>query len=114
MDNQKGITLGEVLLVVLLISILAAVMIPRFLSVSRDAKYEACRTNVANINALVQLYYIKEGTWPRTDLADIATNINYFPDLTLPNCPVTSSAAYEIVTPTHRVTGHRRNEQTHP
>lgn len=112
--NQRGVSLGEVLLVVLLVSILAIIMIPRFANVSQDAKWEACRTNVANINALVQLYYIKEGTWPITTLSDISTNINYFPEQTAPSCPVTTGAAYSLVTATHRVTGHNRGQATHP
>jgi len=114
MRNQRGVSIGEVLLVILLLSILAIVMMPRFLNVSREAKWEACRTNVANINALVQLYYIKEGTWPVNDLSDIGVNQNYFPEGALPSCPVTSAAQYEIVTTGHRVTGHARGQATHP
>lgn len=114
LNNQHGVSLGEVLLVVLLVSILAIIIIPRFANVSQDAKWEACRTNVANINALVQLYYIKEGTWPVSVLSDISTNINYFPEQTLPDCPVTTGAAYTLVTASHRVTGHLRGLATHP
>ena len=112
--NQHGISIGEVILIVLLISILSIVLVPRFMDVSQDAKYEACRTNVANINALVQLYYIKEGTWPLIDLSDIESNVNYFPESSLPDCPVTSGAAYYIVPTGHRVTGHQRGDPTHP
>lgn len=114
LHNQRGVSIGEVLLVVLLISILAIIMIPRFLNVSQDAKWESCRTNVANINALVQLYYIKEGTWPSTDLSDISADSDYFPEKTAPECPVTPGAAYGLVTAIHRVTGHLRGQPTHP
>ena len=113
-SNQRGIALGEVLLLVFLISILAIIIVPRFLSVSQDAKYEACRTHVANIDSLVQLYYVREGTWPLSNLSDIGSNINYFPEATLPQCPVTDSAAYTIATPSYRVTGHLRTSPTHP
>jgi general secretion pathway protein G len=112
--DQKGVSISEVLLIVLLISIISIIAIPRFNNVVRDAKWEACRTNVANINALVQLYYIKEGTWPKIDLSDIKTNINYFPEQTLPDCPVTPGAAYYIVPTGHRVTGHLRGVTPHP
>ncbi|HOO56220.1 MAG TPA: hypothetical protein PLN69_05305 [bacterium] len=112
-ESQQGISLGEVILVVLLISILSIIMVPRFLNVSDSAKYEACRTNVANINALVQLYYIKEGTWPVINLSDIGANVNYFPE-GLPSCPVTDGAQYYIFPTGHRVTGHQRNDPTHP
>lgn len=112
--DQKGISVAELLLVVFLISILAIIIIPRFSDVSQDAKYEACRTNAANINALVQLFYIKEGTWPRIDLSDVESNVNYFPEGSLPDCPVTSVAAYFIYPTGHRVSGHARGVPTHP
>ena len=106
--------MGEIVLIVLLISILAIIMAPRFFDVSRDAKWEACLTNVANINALVQLYYIKEGTWPMVDLSDISANVNYFVEEQLPDCPVTTGAAYYIYPIGHRVSGHLRGVATHP
>lgn len=112
--NERGISVGEILLVIFLISILAIVIAPRFFKVTRTAKWEACATNVANINAIVQLYYIKEDTWPMLDLSDIETNRNYFPEATLPSCPVTSTAAYAIVQNGHYVTGHQRYVDTHP
>ncbi|MFA6449542.1 MAG: hypothetical protein WCX65_08745 [bacterium] len=112
--NQKGVSISEVVLIILLISIIAAITVPRFKGIVNNAKYETCRTNVANINALVQLYYIKEGTWPLIDLSDIATNINYFPETALPSCPVTTGAAYYIDPTIHRVTGHLRGVSPHP
>ncbi len=113
-SEQRGVSIGEVVLVVLLVSIIAAIVIPRFKNITMDAKYEACRTNVANINALVQLYYIKEGTWPQPDLSDIAIDEEYFPELQMPECPVTPGAAYEIWPVGHRVTGHVKGNSVHP
>jgi general secretion pathway protein G len=113
-NDQRGVLLSEVLLVVFIISIIALIVIPRYFSTKDKARYESCRTNVANIDALVQQYYIREGTWPQSDLADIGANINYFPEGVLPSCPVTSGAQYIIVSPSHRVGGHARNDPTHP
>ncbi len=112
--NEKGIALGEIILIALLISILSIIMVPRFFDVSEDAKWEACLANVANINALVQLYYIKEGTWPMVDLSDIAANVNYFVEQKLPDCPVTPAATYFIYPTGHRVSGHKRGVTPHP
>lgn len=112
--NQHGIMLIEVLLLTMLVSILAIIIIPRFLSITDNARYEACRTNVANIDTLVQQFYIREATWPAGDLSDIGTNINYFPAGALPDCPVTSGASYTLFSPTHRVTGHLRGDPSHP
>lgn len=112
--NRHGFSVSEVLLVMFVISIIAIIIVPRFLTVSEDAKIEACRTNVANIDSLIQLYYVREGTWPVDTLADIGTNINYFPEATLPKCPVTDGALYSFDTPTYRVTGHLRSSASHP
>ena len=111
---SKGISIGEMVLVTFIISILAIILVPRFFNVTREAKWQVCRTNAANINALVQLYYIKEGTWPVNALSEIETNTNYFPEATLPQCPVTTSATYSLVTATHRVTGHLYGATSHP
>ena len=112
--NQRGLMLGEILLIVLLVSILALIIVPRYAAVSKDAKYEADSTNITNINSLVQLFYIREGTWPAGDLTDIGTNINYFPAATLPTCPVTTAAKYILQSTTRTISGHSRNVPTHP
>ncbi|MEW5946311.1 MAG: hypothetical protein AB1742_08940 [bacterium] len=113
-DGSRGISIGELVMVVLIISILAIIIVPRFFNVTQRAEWEVDLTNMANVNALVQLYYIKESTWPVDDLSDIGTNVDYFPEATLPSCPVTSGAAYTLDPSTHRVTGHLRNDPTHP
>lgn len=113
-SNQRGISIGEILILILLMSILAIIIVPRYITVSKDAKYETCATNVANIDAQVQLFYLKEGTWPLGDLSDIATNTTYFPDGSLPVCPVTVGAKYILSAPWRRVQGHARNAPTHP
>ena len=100
-------------MIILLISIISVIVIPRFYNVVEDAKQEACQTNIANINALVQLYYIKEGKWPQADLDDLIGNTNYFPDTATPTCPVTPTALYEIYPTGHRVTGHVRGVKPH-
>lgn len=113
--NSRGVSIGEIILIVLLISILAIIIVPNYVNIRERAQWEVCLTNVSNMNALVQLYYIKEGTWPDINLSNIKTNISYFPEATLPDCPVTPSPTYySINTTTHRVTGHLKNDSSHP
>lgn len=113
-SNQRGISIGEILILIMLVSILAIIIVPRYLAVNRDAKYEACSTNVSNIDSLVQLFYLKEGTWPQGNLSDIGTNTTYFPEGSLPVCPVTTGAKYILAAPWRRVQGHARNAPVHP
>ncbi|MBI4547515.1 MAG: hypothetical protein HY707_06035, partial [Ignavibacteriae bacterium] len=87
--KSKGVSIFEIVIIVLIISILAIIIVPNYLKIKETAQWEVCLTNQANINALAQLYYIKEGTWPNANLSDIKTNLNYFPEQTLPECPVT-------------------------
>ena len=112
MLKQKGFTILEVMLVVILISILAAIVIPRFSVGSKRAKVQSCEMNRSIINTMVETYYFTEGTWPMDNLADIKTNSNYFPD-GIPTCPVDMTSYTLATTPIHRVTGHREGMDTH-
>jgi len=110
--GQKGFTLIEVLLVVILISILAAIVIPRFIVSSQRAKVQSCEMNRAIINKQVESFYFTEATWPQDSLADIKTNDSYFPD-GIPTCPVDTTSYTLAPSPKKRVTGHREGAGTH-
>jgi general secretion pathway protein G len=110
--NKKGFTILEVMLVVILISILAAIVIPRFAVSTKRAKVQACEMNRAIINKQVESYYFVEATWPLDVLDDIKTNDNYFPD-GIPTCPVDMTSYVLSTAPKHRVSGHREGNGTH-
>jgi len=118
MLNQKGFTIIETLLIIILISILAAIIIPRFSIGSKQAKIQSCEMNRSIINTMIETYYFTEGTWPADDLADIKTNAKYFPD-GIPTCPVDetsyrmSESGDTLPPPRHRITGHREGGGTH-
>lgn len=112
LQEASGFTLIETLLVIILVSILAAIVIPRFTIGSKQAKIQSCEMNRSIINTSVEVYYFTEGTWPLDSLADIRTNQNYFPD-GIPTCPVDSTSYFLATSPTHRVSGHREGDGTH-
>lgn len=112
MKKQAGFTLVEIMLVVILISILAAIVIPRFRVSSQRAKVQSCEMNRAIINKQVEMYYFEEGTWPYPDMNDIKANTNYFPD-GIPTCPVDLTSYTLAASPLMRVTGHREGASTH-
>lgn len=113
MKAKGGFTILEVMLVVILISVLAAIVIPRYVISTQRAKVQACEMNRHIVNKQVESWFFAEGTWPRQDLVDMRTNKNYFPD-GIPTCPVDqTSYALEVMNSTYRVSGHREGSYTH-
>ena len=102
--GSRGFTLLEILIVVVILGVLAAVVIPRFQVSAAEAKKSSCAQNVANINTQVERWYFEKGSWPAADLAEIAADANFFPS-GIPTCPVDASA-YALDATTKRVTGH--------
>ena len=102
--RNGGFTLLELLIVVMILGILAAVVIPRFIVSADEAKKNSCGQNVANINTQVERWYFEKGSWPAADLSDIGADTDFFPD-GIPACPL-DATAYTLDAVTHRITGH--------
>ncbi len=102
--KRTAFSLLELLAVVTILGIIAALIVPRINQGSDRAKGETCLHNRAEINITVERYYLHNNTWPANDLSDIGADQDYFPD-GLPACPV-SGAAYTLDPTTHRVVGH--------
>ncbi|WP_425399775.1 type II secretion system protein [Aeoliella sp.] len=100
-DKRHGFSLMELLAVVTILGIIAAIVVPRVSVSSATAKQKVHEHNKATINSAVERYYIETGDWPADDLTDIGANTAYFPD-GIPVNPVDSSA-YALNNTTHRV-----------
>lgn len=84
MRSRKGITLVELLIVVLILGALAAIAVPRIIGGSTEARINACNTNVDLINSQMELYQARNDSYPT--LAVLFADTNYFPD-GAPVCP---------------------------
>jgi len=87
--SRKGVTLVELLIVVLILAALSAIAIPRISQSATNAKQKACHTNIDVINSSIELYNADTGGYP-ADLTVVTTDTSYFPD-GAPVCPVDGS-----------------------
>ncbi len=99
-NTRRGFSLMELLAVVTILGIIAAIIVPRVSVSSSTARTQVDSHNRATINAAVERYYIEEGAWP-ADIGTLANNTDYFPD-GIPTNPVDNSA-YALNSTTHRV-----------
>ncbi|MAT69759.1 MAG: hypothetical protein CMJ58_09565 [Planctomycetaceae bacterium] len=99
--KRSGFSLLELLAVVTILGIIAAIIVPRVTVSASSAKQKVRDHHKATINAAVERYYVDTGGWPADDLNDIANNANYFPD-GIPQNPVDNSS-YSLNSTTHRV-----------
>jgi prepilin-type N-terminal cleavage/methylation domain-containing protein len=72
MFNKKGFTLVELVMVIVILGILAAVAIPYFYNLSADARDAAEQGVLGGIRAGITTYYANNKTFPAT--LDAATN----------------------------------------
>jgi general secretion pathway protein G len=101
---RPAFSLLELLAVVTILGIIAAMVLPRVVVSNDKTKEATCHHSRGQINTAVEQYYIHTGAWPANDLSDIAADLNYFPS-GIPTCPVTGEA-YRLDPTMHRVVGH--------
>ncbi|MES2876642.1 MAG: prepilin-type N-terminal cleavage/methylation domain-containing protein [Patescibacteria group bacterium] len=89
----RGFTIVELLIVIVVIGILAAITIVAYNGISERARFTSMRSDLSQINKLVQLYYAQNGSYPITPSSgtgcssgywcgfDQATNDNFIPGI---------------------------------
>ena len=78
--KQQGFTLVEILIVVVILGILAAIVIPQFTSASEAARGSSMVTQLASIRSQLELAQIQHGgIYP-----DLSTNWNFMTQATQP------------------------------
>ena len=64
---RRAFTLIELLVVILILSILAALIIPRLVGRTSDAKIAKARSDIATISSLLQQYRMDNDRYPTTE-----------------------------------------------
>lgn len=94
--RDRGFSLVEVILVIVILGILSAVAVPAYVSMTKDAEKARVESTVGNLITAVNIAVMKQVTAGQTPAAhnpfdDLATRPNNyagaFPDVDLSNCP---------------------------
>ncbi len=62
--GERGFTLLEIMVVLVIIGVLAALVAPRFVERADEAKVEATRVQMKNIEQALKLYRLQNGHYP--------------------------------------------------
>lgn len=62
--NRHGFTLVEILIVVVILGILAAIVIPQFTSATEESRNNSLRMNLHRIRTQLQIYKQQHNAWP--------------------------------------------------
>lgn len=101
MNCKQGFTLVEILIVVIILGILAAIVIPQFTEASDDARESAIRSDLQTVRSQLELYKVQHiGSYPAAAsfVNDMITKIgNYGPYLqTFPTNPYNDLATVVV------------------
>src|SRR5687768_15803833 len=77
-NSKKGFTLVEILIVVIILGILAAIVIPQFTNASQDARKSAVASTVQTLRSQIELYKLQHGD----TLPDLVTDWTPFTGIT--------------------------------
>ena len=66
-NNNRGFTLIEIMVVIVILALLAALVGPKIMGRTDDAKIETTKTQIRNMESALKLYKLDNGVYPSTE-----------------------------------------------
>jgi general secretion pathway protein G len=67
LNNKRGFTLIEIMVVIVILALLAALVGPKILGRTDDAKIQTTKTQIRSIESALKLYKLDNGVYPTTE-----------------------------------------------
>ncbi len=95
--NERGFTIMELLVVIVIIGVLAAIGVPAYNNMTNRARETTCQANRRTIATAVGMYYVDNGSY-KNGSADLTLGdlVLYLDNAESIKCPVKDAAAYTI------------------
>ncbi|KAA0891751.1 type II secretion system major pseudopilin GspG [Oryzomonas rubra] len=67
LNNRRGFTLIEIMVVIVILALLAALVGPKIMGRTDDAKIQTTKTQIRNLESALKLYKLDNGAYPSTE-----------------------------------------------
>jgi prepilin-type N-terminal cleavage/methylation domain-containing protein len=101
LSDRRGFTLIELVIIIVVLGIIAAIAVPRYLDITSEAKESSCKASLGAFRSAISIWYAREaarGNTPTYPPIDSLRTINVVMDRAIPENPYQLNAPDSIVT----------------